>query len=86
MKTMGMREARASSDALEKALAEAGEIVLTNHGKPFARVLPYFTPQTKSNAAGAKPRVGRSHSALRALMPFQAVGSETLLRAERDLR
>ena len=40
MKTLGIREMRASYDVLQKALAQEGEVLLTHHGKPFARVLP----------------------------------------------
>lgn len=44
MKTLGIREIRASSNVLTAALLEEGEVILTNHGKPFARVVPYEAP------------------------------------------
>ena len=44
MKTLGIREIRASSNVLVEALLEEGEVILTNHGKPFARVLPFEAP------------------------------------------
>ena len=44
MKTLGIREIRASGNVLAAALLEEGEVILTNHGKPFARVVPYEAP------------------------------------------
>ena len=79
MKTLGVREMRASYGALEAALKEEGEVILTHHGKPFARVLPLET-------APAKPVKMPSHAALRASMPFQEIPSEVLLREDRDSR
>ncbi|MFM9912827.1 MAG: type II toxin-antitoxin system Phd/YefM family antitoxin [Methylophilaceae bacterium] len=44
MKTLGVRQIRASYDVLVNTLATEGEVVLTHHGKPFARVLPFEAP------------------------------------------
>jgi antitoxin (DNA-binding transcriptional repressor) of toxin-antitoxin stability system len=41
MKFLGVREMRASHEVLQEALEREGEVILTRHGKPFARVLPY---------------------------------------------
>ena len=41
MKTLGVREARQSHEALKETLQKEGEVILTHHGKPFARVLPW---------------------------------------------
>ena len=76
MKTLSVREMRAGYEILCKALEEEGEVVLTHHGKPFARVLPIEPPK----------RPFRSHAELRATMPYQSVGSETLIREDRDGR
>ena len=81
MKTLGVREMRASYGALEAALKEEGEVILTHHGKPFARVLPIDAP-----VAPIAPRRMPSNAALRAKMPFQDVPSEVLIREDRDAR
>lgn len=78
-KTLGIREMRASYDVLHKALEQEGEVVLTHHGKPFARVLP-LEPVT------APKRKVRSLAAFRATMPFQEIPSEVLIREDRDAR
>ena len=78
MKTLGVREMRASYGALESALKEEGEVILTHHGKPFARVLPYEEP--------VSPKRMPSNAALRAKMPFQTIPSEVLIREDRDAR
>ena len=76
MKTFSVREMRAGYEILNKALEEEGEVVLTHHGKPFARVLPIDPSK----------RPFRSHAKLRAMMPYQSVGSEVLIREDRDSR
>ena len=78
-KTLGVREMRASYDVLHKALEQEGEVVLTHHGKPFARVLPLETVATPK-------RKVRSLAAFRATMPFQEIPSEVLIREDRDAR
>lgn len=78
MKTLGIREMRASYDVLSKALEEEGEVLLTHHGKPFARVLPLKT--------GAAPHRLPSLKAFRARQKLQPVPSETLIREDRDSR
>jgi antitoxin (DNA-binding transcriptional repressor) of toxin-antitoxin stability system len=75
MKELSVREMRQGYQALQKALDEEGEVVLTHHGKPFARVLP-LEPRKEIP----------SHAALRATMPFQEVPSEVLIREDRDAR
>lgn len=78
-KTLGIREMRAGYDVLHKALEQEGEVVLTHHGKPFARVLPLETAATPKRKA-------RSLAAFRATMPFQEIPSEVLIREDRDAR
>lgn len=75
MKTLTIREMRQGYQALQDALEKEGEVTLTHHGKPFARVLPI--EQRKEIP---------SHAALRATMPFQEVPSEVLIREDRDAR
>ncbi|MEW6132214.1 MAG: prevent-host-death protein [Pseudomonadota bacterium] len=75
MKELSVREMRQGYQALQKALDEEGEVVLTHHGKPFARVLPI----------GPRKEIP-SHAALRASMPFQEIPSEALIREDRDAR
>jgi len=75
MKELSVREMRQGYQALQKALEEEGEVVLTHHGKPFARVTPLETP-------GKMP----SLAAFRAKQPMQTVPSEVLIREDRDAR
>ena len=75
MKTLGVREMRAGYDVLHKALEQEGEVLLTHHGKPFARVLPY-APKSKMP----------SLKAFRAKQIIQATPSEVLIREDRDSR
>ena len=78
MKELSVREMRQGYQALQKALNEEGEVLLTHHGKPFARVLPI----EQENGSLRLP----SLKWLRNKMPSQAVGSEVLIREDRDAR
>jgi prevent-host-death family protein len=80
MKTLGMRQIRASSDVLAEALMQEGEVILTNHGKPFARVVPYEAP------AEPPKRQPISMKWLHDQMTPLTVGSEVLVREDRDAR
>jgi antitoxin (DNA-binding transcriptional repressor) of toxin-antitoxin stability system len=82
MKTLGMREIRASSGVLAEALLEAGEVILTNHGKPFARVVPFNGAEEQAKPARAFP----SMAWLRSQMKPLEEGSEVDIRADRDAR
>ena len=76
MQTLGIREIRQRYEILKETLEAEGEVILTHHGKPFARVLP-LDP--------VKPRPKwKPHTELRASMPFQMVPSEVLLAEERE--
>jgi prevent-host-death family protein len=75
MKNLNIREIRGLLGRLDAVLAEEGEVVVTRHGKPIARVLP-LAPK------GGIP----SRAALRAQMPRQKSASETVVRADRDER
>ena len=76
MKQLGVRELRASYDVLQETLAREGEVLLTHHGKPFARVLPYAPP------AAQMPDL----RAFRAKQKPQAVPTAALIRQDRDER
>ena len=76
MKHLGVREMRASYEVLQKTLAEEGEVILTHHGKPFARVLPYSTP----------PKQMPDLSAFRAKQKRQLVPTSVIIRQDRDER
>ncbi len=80
MKTLGMRQIRASSDVLAEALMQEGEVILTNHGKPFARVVPYEAP------VESPKRQPVSMKWLHDQMTPLTVGSEVLVREDRDAR
>jgi antitoxin (DNA-binding transcriptional repressor) of toxin-antitoxin stability system len=76
MKFLGVREMRAGYDVLQETLARAGEVILTRHGKPFARVLPY------SEAARKMPSLKQFRSGQKR----QKVPSSVGIREERDGR
>ena len=78
MKELSVREIRQGYQALQKALNEEGKVLLTHHGKPFARVLPI----AQENGSLRLP----SLKWLRNKMPSQTVGSEVLIREDRDAR
>ena len=81
MKTLGVREIRASYTVLVDTLAQEGEVLLTHHGKPFARVLPLeqaMTEVTKSQVQSLKW--------LRDRMQYQEIGSDVIVREDRDTR
>ncbi len=75
MKKLTIREMRQSYAVLRETLAEEGEIMLTHHGKAFARITPIDSPKTY-----------RSHARLRETMPFQETSSAALIREDRDER
>lgn len=75
MRSLSVREMRAALPRLEQLLAEEGEIVITRNGKPVARILP-----TRSHVPIP------SHADLRSRMPRLEVGSEVLIRQDRDER
>lgn len=78
MKTLGVREMRAGYGALEATLREEGEVILTHHGRPFARVLPLNAPD--------KPLKMPSHADLRARMKPLKTATAELISDERDER
>ena len=75
MKNLSIREVRKELAQLDQLLSREGEIVVTRHGRPIARLLPL----------PSKLRMP-SHADLRASMPRLAIGSEAHIRSERDER
>ena len=72
---IGIRQIRAALSHLEELLAREGEIVITRQGKAIGRLLPPLVD--------APPP---SHAELRAAMPRLELGSEVLLRQDREQR
>lgn len=82
MKTLGIREVRQRYDVLKETLEKEGEVILTHHGKPFARVLPWTGESKQARLA----RRSRELAKLRRSLPPQKVPSEVLIREDRDAR
>ena len=75
MREVSIREMRVLLPRLEEELAKEGEVVLTRHGKPVARVVPL-----------ERRRRRPSNAEFRAKMPFMDVPSEVVIRQDRDER
>ena len=75
MRSISVREMRAALPRLEQLLAAEGEIVITRNGKPVARGLP------TAREGGIPSRPG-----LRRKMQRVEVGSEVLIREDRNAR
>jgi prevent-host-death family protein len=75
MRSISVREMRVALPKLEELLAKEGEILITRNGKPVARVLPTVSKQGIP-----------SRSELRRRMRRVEVGSEVLIREDRDAR
>jgi len=75
MKKMTIREARQSLSHLDQILAAEGEVTITKRGREIARVVPF-----------GKVLPMPSHRELRGKMSPLMVGSEVLLRDDRNAR
>ena len=75
MRELSIRETRAALSRLEALLDAEGEVVITKHGRPLARLVPL---------RGQRQRP--SHASFRGSLPPLDVGSEELIRQERDER
>ena len=73
MRTMSIRELRGALTSIGEIVEREGDVVLTRHGRPLARLVPL-------NPCRSAP----SHADLRASMPFMGVASEDLIRADRE--
>jgi len=78
MKNINIREIRQELSHLDELLAREGEVILTRHGKPIARVLPIAQESGTLRLPSLKW--------LRDKMPRQEIGSEALIREDRDAR
>lgn len=63
MREFSVREMRAGYGAISQALAEDGEVVLTHHGKPFARVVPLVAPVQSADPASEQRQRARAWAA-----------------------
>ena len=75
MRSLSIREVRAALSNLEDLIEKEGELLITRHGKPVARIVPL-----------QKPRRLPSLKWLRDSMPYQDIPSEVLIREDRDAR
>ena len=78
MKTINVRELRATIPHLKEALAREHELVLVSNGEPIARITPIAT-------ADLRPRLP-SMKAFRESLPMSTKPIELLIREERDRR
>jgi prevent-host-death family protein len=75
MKTLNVRELRNEIPRLRELLEREHELLLVSNGEPLARILP-ATPRRKLESLAEH----------RARMPMVKVGSEVLIREDRDRR
>ncbi len=75
MKSLSIREMRNELTNIARLVKTEGEIVVTRHGQPVARVLPVENMRDMPD-----------HAALRAKMPKLAIPSSRMLREDRDKR
>ncbi len=60
MREFSVREMRAGYGAIAEALATDGEVVLTHHGKPFAKVVPLASTTEVPDAAAEQRKRARA--------------------------
>ncbi len=75
MRKLSIREVRAALGRLDRVVEKEGEVLITRHGVPVARLLP---------VKGARRRP--HHADLRGTLPRLMTGSEILIRQDRDER
>ena len=63
MRELSVREMRAGYTAIAEALEAEGEVVLTHHGKPFAKVVPLTAGVDAPDAAEAQRKRARAWAA-----------------------
>lgn len=78
MKIINIREIRQELGRLDDLLAREGEVILTRHGKPIARMLPIAPKSGTLRLPSLKW--------LRDKMVKQEIGTEVLIREDRDAR
>ncbi len=82
MRELTVREMRQGYQVLSEVLEKEGEVVLTHHGKPFARVLPIQAETRQSRLVQRSAELAQ----FRQTLPAQTVSAATLIREERDER
>jgi prevent-host-death family protein len=75
MRELSIREMRAELGRLDELVEEEGEVIVTRHGKPVARLLPL-----------RRVREMPTHRKLRESMPRLGIPSELLVRGDREER
>jgi len=75
MRKLNIRQARQALSHLDQLLAAEGEVTITRRGQAVARVMQI-----------GKKRPMPSHRDLREKMRLMRIGSEKLIRADRDAR
>lgn len=75
MRTLSIREVRAALGHIETLVAQEGELLVTRHGEPVARIVPV-----------ERTRPVPTHKAFRDAMPLQEIPSEALIREDREAR
>ena len=73
MRNMSIRELREALPSIGEILQKEGDVVITRHGRPLARIV------------SLEPLRGApSHAELRASMPRMAIAGEELIREDRE--
>ena len=80
MRHLTVREMRQGYQVLVKNLEEEGEVLLTHHGKPFARVLPLVSASSATRLAERAKQL----AAFRATLPQQQLRAEDAVRQDRN--
>lgn len=75
MRELSVREMRAALGRLDELVARSGEVVVTRHGQPIARILPI---QGRREMPSLRE--------FRQTMPERGSPSEVLVREDRDER
>ena len=75
MRELNIREMRAAIGRLDRLVDESGEVIVTRHGQPVARILPVRPHRPRPD-----------HSDLRRRMPRLTTPSADLIGDERDER
>ena len=63
MRELSVREMRAGYGAIVEALAVEGEVILTHHGKPFAKVVPLTSGNDVTDAADEQRKRAKAWAA-----------------------
>jgi prevent-host-death family protein len=75
MRKLSVRELREELARLDRVIEREGEVLITRHGAPVARLLPVKTNRKRPD-----------HADLRCLMPRPELKSEDWIRLDRDER